>query len=111
MVYLTYYEEFPIFEPAEGGYYYSGNAVVSYERLSERAAKKKLMALYEELKENDDEPDSRYSGVPILRGSYDRWELINNNRLVRHSSYIGQGMSYVIERKLGSETMGRVPYC
>ena len=28
MYYLTYYEEYPIYEPAEGGYYYSGcNAV------------------------------------------------------------------------------------
>lgn len=111
MVFLTYYEEYPIYEPAEGGYYYSGNQVVSYERLSKRAAKKKLMELYRELKEDDSEPGSRYPGAPIFRGSYDKWELINNNRLVRHSSYIGQGMSYVIERKLGTETMGRVPYC
>ena len=25
MYYLTYYEEYPIYEPAEGGYYYAGN--------------------------------------------------------------------------------------
>lgn len=111
MVYLTYYEEYPIYEPAEGGYYYSGNQVVSYERLSKRAAKKKLKQLYNKLKADNSEPDSRYPGAPILRGSYNDWMMINNNRLVRHSSYIGQGMSYVIERKLGSETMGRVPYC
>ena len=111
MVYLTYYEEYPIYEPAEGGYYYSGNQVVSYERLSKRAAKKKIMELFEELKDDDDEPGSRYPGVPILRGSYDKWELINNNRLERRSSYVGQDMSYVIERKLGRETRGRVPYC
>ena len=110
MVYLTYYEEYPIYEPAEGGYYYSGNEVVSYERLSKRAAKRKIKQLYEELKEDNSEPGSRYPD-PILNGSYDEWELINNNRLVRYSYYIGQGMSYVIERKLGSETMGRVPYC
>ena len=24
MFYLTYYEEYPIYEPAEGGYYYAG---------------------------------------------------------------------------------------
>ena len=111
MVYLTYYEEYPIYEPAEGGYYYSGNQVVSYEKLSKRAAKKKLTKLFEELKEDDSEPGSRYPGAPILRGSYDKWELINNNRLVRQSSYIGQGMSYVIERKLGCETRGYEPYC
>jgi len=111
MVYLTYYEEYPIFEPAEGGYYYSGNQVCTYERLSKRAAKKKIKQLYDELKADDSEPDSRYPGAPILRGSYDKWELINNNRLERRSSYIGQGMSYVIERKLGRETRGYEPYC
>lgn len=28
--YLTYYEEYPIYEPAEGGYYYSGNQVIAW---------------------------------------------------------------------------------
>ena len=28
--YLTYYEEYPIYEPAEGGYYYSGNQVIGF---------------------------------------------------------------------------------
>ena len=25
MYYVTYYEEYPIYEPAEGGYYYAGS--------------------------------------------------------------------------------------
>lgn len=29
--YITYYEEYPIFEPAEGGYYYTGREVVPLE--------------------------------------------------------------------------------
>ena len=40
MVWLSYYEEYPIYEPAEGGYYYEGLALVKTERLSKRAAKK-----------------------------------------------------------------------
>ena len=40
MIYLSYYEEYPIYEPAEGGYYYSGAELVESERLSKRAAKK-----------------------------------------------------------------------
>ena len=29
MYYVTYYEEYPIYEPAEGGYYYAGSRNVS----------------------------------------------------------------------------------
>lgn len=32
MRYITHYEEYPIYEPAEGGYYYSGNKVVDSEK-------------------------------------------------------------------------------
>ena len=32
MRYLTHYEEYPIYEAAEGGYYYAGNQVVESER-------------------------------------------------------------------------------
>ena len=39
MRYVTHYEEYPIYEPAEGGYYYSGNQVVDTERMSKRKAK------------------------------------------------------------------------
>lgn len=28
--YITYYEEYPIYEPAEGGYYYAGNQACSH---------------------------------------------------------------------------------
>lgn len=30
MVYLTHYSEYPIYEPAEGGYYYAGQQADSY---------------------------------------------------------------------------------
>lgn len=37
MRYLSYYREYPIYEPAEGGYYYAGNQLVKSERLSNNA--------------------------------------------------------------------------
>ena len=40
MVFLSYYEEYPIYEPAEGGYYYAGLELMESERLSKRQAKK-----------------------------------------------------------------------
>ena len=29
MRYISHYEEYPIYEPAEGGYYYPGNQLVA----------------------------------------------------------------------------------
>lgn len=43
MRYITHYEEYSIYEPAEGGYYYSGNQVVDSEKMSKRACKKNLL--------------------------------------------------------------------
>ena len=34
MVYLTLYEEYPIYEPAEGGYYYAGRYPIEFHRLN-----------------------------------------------------------------------------
>ena len=31
MRYISHYEEYPIYEPAEGGYYYPGNQLVAME--------------------------------------------------------------------------------
>lgn len=94
MVYLTHYEEYPIYEPAEGGYYYPGNAVVDTERLSLRQAKRKLKELFKELKEFDE-----------------KWEMASVRFIYRNGKYIGEGESYVIERKLGSCKSGWEPYC
>lgn len=32
MRYISYYEEYPIYEPAEGGYYYPGNRLIDSKR-------------------------------------------------------------------------------
>lgn len=42
MRYISHYEEYPIYEPAEGGYYYAGNQIVESERKSKRQCKKIL---------------------------------------------------------------------
>ena len=104
MVYLTHYTEYPIYEPAEGGYYYSGNQIDSYERLSKNQARKKMEEIWEEIKEE----------YGIYPSEMERWKYIKNSHGVSiryHSHYIGEGCSYVIERKLGSEKRGWVPYC
>lgn len=112
MRYVTHYEEYPIFEPAEGGYYYSGNQVVESERYSKRKAKAELARLWEEAKAENLEMFG--AEEPGDRDEYGNriypWRKIEN-MIIRHSHYIGEGESYVIERHEGSKTRGWRPYC
>ena len=100
MVWLSYYEEYPIYEPAEGGYYYAGLALVRTERLSKRAAKRKF-----------DEIAKRY--VEETKNEPYPW-VMNDVRYGRHlfrgSKYIGEGAYICIERNKGSQERGWVPY-
>lgn len=105
MVYLTYYKEYPIYEPAEGGYYYSGNEVITYERLSKRQARKNMDKLWKEIEE---------SLKDCPQEEKERWyysKTCYGVRIRYVSKYVGEGESYVIERCLGSETRGYKPYC
>jgi hypothetical protein len=99
MRYLTHYTEYPIYEAAEGGYYYSGNEIAESEKMSKRAAKKSLKKIYEESVQTDNDP--KYPWVISQDG----------NKVWRGSKYIGEGESYVIEKRQGSQTKGYVPYC
>ena len=96
MRYITHYEQYPIYEPAEGGYYYAGNQAVEYDRLSKRKAKAMIREIWNEVKDDPDE----------------EWYISNDGNMIwKDSRYIGEGESWVIERKLGSKERGRVPYC
>ncbi len=91
-VYLTRYDEYPIYEPAEGGYYYPGRDVEEYyECDSIKEAKQKLLEMKDELEEN---------GFRV-------WE----DGAYLSSKYIGDGIEFIIEARPGSHTRGRVPYC
>ena len=94
MRYITHYEEYPIYEPAEGGYYYAGNQVVGYERVSKRKARKMMAEIWNDVKDDEN------------------WHICDDGNMIwRHSKYIGEGESYVIERKRGKYTKGWKPYC
>lgn len=95
MLNVSHYEEYPIYEPAEGGYYYTGTELVETERLSRRQAKKKFAKIVEELS-NDEMDDWTYDG---------EW------RITRYSKYIGEGEFWCIERREGSHESGWKPYC
>ena len=101
MRYITHYEEYPIYEPAEGGYYYAGNQVVESERLSKRQCKKNLKELWKDAqKENEYLPEK------------EQWVMFRDGTEIRRCSrYIGEGESYVIEKNYGSKVRGWHPYC
>ena len=114
MVYVTHYEEYPIYEPAEGGYYYAGIRIVESEKLSKRAAKKLFKKLLEEAKEEnlqmygEEEPvhDPKQGRIyPWIYYCYDR------PMIRKYSRCIGEGEYFVIERKQGKDEKDWEPYC
>lgn len=94
MVYLSYYEEYPIYEAAEGGYYYPGISLVESERLSLRQAKRKIKEFANEALAEDE-----------------GWHFDGSRKLWQSSRYIGEGCFYCIERSQGSYERGRQVYC
>lgn len=121
MRYVSHYSEYPIYEPAEGGYYYAGNELVESERLSKRKAKEKFEEIWKKcLKENEENgfvEGADWKGI-IERTHIYPWERNHDwekkfgfYAIYRDSYYIGEGESYVIERKIGSQSKGWEPYC
>ena len=91
MVYLTHYTEYPIYEPAEGGYYYAGREANEYYRLnSVKQAKRKLAKMQKELEAE---------GFEVFE-----------DRAYMHSKYIGESESWRIEKVYGSHASGRQIY-
>ena len=96
MFYLTHYTEYPIYEPAEGGYYYAGREADVYYRLNSiRQVKRKIKKFRKQLEED---------GFVVY---------IENDYCYVHkrSRYIGDGESWIVEKVYGSHNRGRVPYC
>ena len=116
MRYITHYEEYPIYEPAEGGYYYAGNQIVESERKSKRQCRKEFEEIWKQcLKENEENG--------FIEGHEDEWRDISSwhyvfpwvrfdaNYIFRDGYHIGEGESYVIERNQGSQEHGYESYC
>lgn len=91
MVYLTHYTEYPIYEPAEGGYYYTGReAGESYKFETEAEAIQMLSRM---------KADLEYEGFTICE-----------DYAFLDSKYIGGGEQWYIEEVYGSRNSGWHPY-
>lgn len=117
MRYISHYEEYPIYEPAEGGYYYAGNQLVESERKSKRACKKELLRIWEECQKENEElgfrEDNKREWAAIRDETRTFPWCINKdrNKIYRSSYLIGEGESFVIEKNQGSQVHGYESYC
>lgn len=91
--YVTYYQEYPIYEPAEGGYYYPGRDAIYSKGFD---TKEEAEAHVEELKNEDGEGG---------------WEKYSNG-YIREGKYVGDAEEIVIETRKTylSQEKGWEPY-
>lgn len=88
--YVSYYSEYPIFEPAEGGYYYAGTDLMFSARLG--SLKRARQTLKAWAKECD-------------------MKMLGTDYAINRSKYIGEDEFIRIETVEGVKISGRVPYC
>ena len=95
MIYLTHYTEYPIYEPAEGGYYYAGQQADSFYRLNSlKQAQRQLKKMQKNLEKE---------GFNVfIQGNY--------CEAYRHDKYIGNGELWTVEKVYGSQNSGWKPY-
>ncbi len=106
MVYLSYYSKYPIYEAAEGGYYYEGIELVEAQPMSLRKAKK-IQAEWLADAEGMEGWKTRKEYKP---GTY-CYDELPGLVFYHNGEYIGEGAFWVIERKKGSFVKGWQPYC
>lgn len=93
--YVSYYESYPIFEPAEGGYYYEGVGLQNFERFgSLKSAQRFLRKKIEEC------------------GGKVEFDYIGKYEARKHeSNKIGDSWYLRIETVCGKHERGWYPYC
>ena len=100
MYYVTIYSRYPIYEPAEGGYYYSGIQVMDSSGYNEfKKAKRCLRKLYKQCIADGDHQDKYW----FSNGSHTHFGV--------GSKYIGEGWYVKLERRKGKDVSGWEPYC
>lgn len=102
--FVTYYEEYPIYEPAEGGYYYAGRVArgaksfFNLDRAIAYAAERAQEYGLDTVTNDAQKIKDLLSKMPsALVGAH-------------HTGYIGEGEMIIIEKRLGEKTSGWHPY-
>lgn len=99
---ITLYIEYPIYEPAEGGYYYEGESVGGTpKKVKAGKGRRKILTLYREIQRE----------AEIHKGH--AWISEDGRQCGMIGKYIGTGFRYVLEgnRRVGRRAHGWHPYC
>lgn len=105
-MFVTLYVEYPIWEPAEGGYYYAGESVGGNpKKVKAGKGKREIAKLYRQIQE--DIKDGCY------RKTARAWISDDGRECGVYTEYIGEGFRYVLESKnhVGRQCHGWQPYC
>lgn len=103
--YVNYYELYPIYEPAEGGYYYSGREASVLNCVNSR---KKAMRIFKKIaKEFKQESPEVKSYILSHATKYDNYLA----KVYFDGRYIGEGFGYVLTRGEPLKNKGYEPYC
>lgn len=108
-VYYSQYEEYPIFEPAEGGYYYSGRGVSAYSECdSFEDAFEEFVSDIDTYKQ--DGYTVNYNDTDLEKAKKD-FETNGRIRVATYSSnYVGDGIFIQIEKELGESESEKQVY-
>ena len=98
--YVTVYNNYPIYEPAEGGYYYTGTEIKSSHGFNDyRNAKKFIRKMYKDCIKWEDNLDKYWH----CNDSHTRFGV--------NGKYVGDGWYIKLERKQGEDVRCWQPYC
>lgn len=104
--YVTYMTEYPIYEPAEGGYYYSGTTIEECHEFNDWKEANRLFQSWrkEFIRAHADEPERVRDHLCGGCGKY------NHPFVKYHAKYIGDGEWIEMTRTKPYE-VGWRPYC
>ena len=106
-LYVTAMAEYPIYEPAEGGYYYAGNEIVWQREFSTyRKARQFFNKMVKEFIEDFGEPDQETDWYEV---SSQTWFNKMHTGIYHRTHYIGEGHELTLTRRPRKEK-GWVPY-
>ena len=91
--YISLYELYPIYEPAEGGYYYEGATHLGSQKCSSLRKARSIMKHV------------------VESGDYGEMTIATPWRATSDSKYIGEGYELRIETRPGCHERGYHPYC
>lgn len=106
MYYVSYITEYPIYEPAEGGYYYAGTQIQICRQFSTwKKANRFFQKLRKEFLEEHDWEMDRVNNFAC--GGVSKW---HNPFVAYYSRYIGEGERVELTKEKPVER-GWTPYC